>query len=78
MTKHRSNPLDDRSICPLCGERNDCAAVRGTGPAPACWCREVAIAPEVIARIPAAQRGLACICPRCAAAASATTYIDQP
>jgi hypothetical protein len=33
-----------------------------------CWCTQVGFAPELLARVPAAARGLACICRRCAEA----------
>ncbi len=52
--------------CPLCGGENDCAAARtGSLDAP-CWCREVVIGPDTLARVPAAQRNRACLCKRCA------------
>lgn len=54
--------------CPLCGGPNGCApAVSGSFDSP-CWCTAVAISPEVLARVPAAQRGQACICRACAEA----------
>ncbi|HEY9101819.1 cysteine-rich CWC family protein [Chitinimonas sp.] len=53
--------------CPLCGGPNDCApAACGSFDLP-CWCREARIDPAVPARIPPAQRGQTCVCPRCAA-----------
>jgi hypothetical protein len=63
-------PLPNRS-CPLCGGDNACVPARcGSFDSP-CWCAGIAIAPEVLARIPAAQRGQACLCARCAQASSA-------
>jgi hypothetical protein len=54
--------------CPLCGEENDCAAARtGSFDAP-CWCREIVIALDTLARVPEAQRNRACLCKRCAGA----------
>ena len=54
-------------ICPLCGGPNACAlAQSGSFDAP-CWCRETAINPHAIARVPEAQRNEACICEKCAA-----------
>ncbi len=54
--------------CPLCGGANDCAAASsGTFDTP-CWCREAAFSAELIARVPEAQRGLACLCRHCASA----------
>ena len=54
--------------CPLCGGPNGCApAVSGSFDSP-CWCTTLRIPAEVLARVPAAQRGLACICRACAEA----------
>ncbi len=57
--------------CPLCGADNRCAvqAARDVPEAAAiqdCWCMVTDIAPGVLDRIPAAQRGRACICAQCA------------
>jgi len=44
---------------------------RETGqPQPACWCMEVDFSEALLARVPEAQRRLACICKRCAAQAA--------
>ncbi|HEV8314241.1 MAG TPA: cysteine-rich CWC family protein [Burkholderiaceae bacterium] len=52
--------------CPLCGEPNDCApAACGTFDV-ACWCASVRIEPEMLALVPSAQRGIACLCRQCA------------
>lgn len=58
-------------LCPICGQPNQCglALVPDADKADApCWCRNLTISPEVLAKVPADQRNLACICPRCAAA----------
>ena len=58
------------SRCPLCGESNRCALEieRETGQAqPPCWCMAADFSEALLARVPAAQRRLACICARCAA-----------
>jgi hypothetical protein len=54
----------DLSRCPLCGEANACAMVEGGS---TCWCFELVIPGEVLARIPAEAQGIACVCRRCAA-----------
>lgn len=62
----------DPGLCPLCGQGNGCAmeAARAGGSAAApCWCAEVAFTPQLLARIPAAARRLACVCRACATAA---------
>jgi Cysteine-rich CWC len=59
----------DPARCPLCGEANRCATQRqrDTGrPQPPCWCMEADFSRDLLARVPAGQRGLACICARCA------------
>jgi len=54
--------------CPLCGGPNDCAAACSGDLSTPCWCRGATFAPDLLARIPAADRGRACICAACAAA----------
>jgi hypothetical protein len=56
-------PNLDPSICPLCGKPNDCAQADGRT---RCWCFEVQIPAEVLARVPAPLRGVACVCRCCA------------
>jgi hypothetical protein len=58
----------DPARCPLCGEPNACAMLRGED---ACWCAGVAISKDALARIPAPARGVACVCAGCAAGAPA-------
>ncbi|MEX8518918.1 MAG: cysteine-rich CWC family protein [Leptothrix sp. (in: b-proteobacteria)] len=52
--------------CPLCGGPNGCAPAQAGRFDVACWCTTTRIPAEVLARIPAEQRGLACVCQRCA------------
>ncbi|WP_337955963.1 cysteine-rich CWC family protein [Curvibacter lanceolatus] len=51
-------------LCPLCGQPNECGACQGN--ASACWCMSTPIGADVLARLPAEERGLRCICARCA------------
>ena len=56
-------------VCPLCGMPNRCAMElerEGGVKQPPCWCTQVDFQREVLERIPAQTRGLACICARCA------------
>ena len=53
----------DRSRCPLCGRPIECGAARGESD---CWCQSVTIPQEVLDRVPAEARGVACVCRRCA------------
>jgi hypothetical protein len=55
------------SICPLCGGRNDCRMAAGAQDVSGCWCGQATIPQHVLDRIPEAQRGLACVCAKCAA-----------
>ena len=67
-----SNPAIDPRFCPLCGRSNQCAMEieRETGVAKGpCWCTTAVFDPEVLERVPAEARQLACICARCAATA---------
>jgi hypothetical protein len=59
--------------CPVCGQANACAmeTERLTGqPQQPCWCTQVDFSADLLARIPAAAKGKACVCAACAAAAS--------
>ncbi len=57
----------DPARCPLCGEPNACARVAGQA---RCWCFDVRLRPEVLDRVPASARGVACLCSTCAAGAA--------
>lgn len=64
----------DPKVCPLCGRDNRCAMAAGCGsgpPAAPCWCTRVTIPPPLLDRIPAAARGIACVCAECVQAALA-------
>ncbi|MBW0169405.1 MAG: cysteine-rich CWC family protein [Hydrogenophaga sp.] len=70
MTRDPSPP--DPCRCPLCGGDNRCAMEieRETGqPQAPCWCLSATFTAELLARVPPAARGQACICAACAAAA---------
>jgi hypothetical protein len=57
------------SVCPLCGQPNQCAMEQGEGdaaPVP-CWCTNVVFTAELLQRIPEAARNKACVCQACAA-----------
>lgn len=56
--------------CPLCGQPNGCAAARSGRFDTPCWCTEVRFTPALLARVPAAQQGRACICRACAEGAA--------
>jgi hypothetical protein len=52
--------------CPLCGGSNQCQPAMTGSFEGDCWCRTAPVSPEALARVPPEQRGLACLCPRCA------------
>lgn len=57
------------SICPLCGQPNQCAMEQRQGdaaPVP-CWCTRSVFTSELLQRIPEAAQGVACVCQGCAA-----------
>jgi hypothetical protein len=53
----------DPARCPLCGEANQCQLAAGRT---TCWCFEHKVPAPVLARVPLAAQGLACVCRRCA------------
>ncbi len=62
-------PAIDPGLCPLCGQGNQCAneVERATGVAQGpCWCTSAVFTPELLKRIPADSRRMACVCARCA------------
>jgi Cysteine-rich CWC len=64
----RPQPLDPQH-CPLCGKANQCAMelAKETGIAqPPCWCTQVSFSPSLLASVPPASQGLACVCRVCA------------
>ena len=68
-------PVLDTTRCPLCGQANRCAIEieRETGVAQGpCWCLAATFTDALRERVPPEARGLACICARCASAASLT------
>jgi hypothetical protein len=56
--------------CPLCGQPNACAAAATGRFDSGCWCQDVEIPLALLDRIPEAQRGTACLCATCVAAAA--------
>jgi hypothetical protein len=58
----------DAPLCPLCGAANGCVAAASASFDTPCWCVDVRFSDDVLARVPVAQRGRACVCRRCAEA----------
>ena len=51
--------------CPLCGAANGSAVALCGRFEVDCWCRHETVRPEALARVPAALRARACLCPAC-------------
>ena len=60
----KNQPLDT-SLCPLCGQANQCAISAGLPPE-SCWCMQTTVSQQALARLPSKARGKRCICPACA------------
>jgi len=58
-------PNFDPAICPLCGGPNDCQLCSPAAHKGACWCAQLEIPEELLARVPVALRQRACICRSC-------------
>ena len=59
----------DAARCPLCGNSNQCVMEieKTTGIAqPPCWCASLTMGADLLAAIPEASWGMACICSACA------------
>ncbi|MFN3375806.1 MAG: cysteine-rich CWC family protein [Burkholderiaceae bacterium] len=67
-TPHDLSPTSARIAptdrCPLCGGPNGCAMAAGLPPE-RCWCMQAPLDPAALARIPATDRGLRCVCAAC-------------
>ncbi|ART50280.1 cysteine-rich CWC family protein [Acidovorax carolinensis] len=70
-------PALDTSVCPLCGQGNQCAVAAGQA-ADTCWCMSAQLSAAALAAVPDALRGRACICPTCGAAATQSTDPQPP
>ncbi|MBP3981784.1 cysteine-rich CWC family protein [Acidovorax sp. JG5] len=72
-----SLPPLDTSVCPLCGQGNQCAVAAGQA-VDACWCMSAQISAAALTAVPGALRGRACICPTCGASAPQKTDQQPP
>lgn len=62
----RNAPQHDATHCPLCGQANECKLCSHTPSKGPCWCEAEEIPAALLASVPEAQRGRACICRACA------------
>jgi len=58
--------MSSASTCPRCGQSNQCTQASAAAAVQHCWCFEAKVDPQVLAELPAEQRNLSCLCPRCA------------
>ncbi|WP_208932966.1 cysteine-rich CWC family protein [Rheinheimera sp. F8] len=64
--------LTDATICPRCGQPNQCAVVTGSTD---CWCRQVPLLPQTISKT--AAQAAVCYCPGCLAELTAAGDSQQ-
>jgi hypothetical protein len=64
----------DPATCPLCGGPNDCQIAAGRT---TCWCFEAPVPADVLARVPLAAQGVACVCRPCAKPPSGTVEHER-
>jgi len=55
----------DPASCPLCGGPNNCRLCTTDAYKGPCWCMQVEIPGELLARLPEALRNRACLCRSC-------------
>ena len=65
---HADGPPAAEAACPVCGGPNACAPAASGSFATPCGGTTVTILPHVLAALPTAARGRACLCVRCATA----------
>jgi hypothetical protein len=58
----------DKTLCPLCGNENACGMAAADS-ASRCWCEDVRVGADLLARVPDAAKRKVCICRACATAA---------
>ena len=63
-------------ICPLCGDRNECALAQTGNISAKCWCQDVTISPAAIALLQKLPNNESYICKRCATATK--TNLENP
>ncbi|MGH1357731.1 MAG: cysteine-rich CWC family protein [Burkholderiaceae bacterium] len=76
LTNRSASPGPDPTLCPLCGRLNNCQMAAETLdqsqlPRPDCWCKSRTFPAALLAQVPTAAIGNACICPACQQAAAA-------
>jgi hypothetical protein len=57
--------ISDASVCPLCGQPNDCQLCTMDAYKGPCWCAKMTIPSELIEQVPVELKNKACICREC-------------
>ncbi len=73
-----ANSPVERSECPLCGRANQCQLCTISPYKGSCWCERMRIPEELLARVPTAWRGEACVCLECVQAYHRERVARQP
>lgn len=54
----------EKGKCPICGEDNHCAIVKGQDPL-SCWCMTTKVPKALLETVPAESRRQSCVCKKC-------------
>lgn len=54
----------EKGKCPICGQDNGCAAVKGTDPNK-CWCMTIKVPKGLLEIVPPENRRQSCVCKSC-------------
>jgi hypothetical protein len=58
------HPKSNLSLCPLCGQPNDCAMAADPN-ATVCWCEDLEFPQELLDQVPENAQRKTCICRNC-------------
>jgi Cysteine-rich CWC len=68
--------LELTSICPLCGQANDCAMVEDPEGHRSCWCMSATFTQTARRRLQALDEQV-CICARCASQSGDSAFLTE-
>ncbi len=71
-------PFFNPTVCPLCGAANACQLCSPAAYKGRCWCADVEITGELLARVPEPLRHRACICQSCVRKFQLDTSFSAP
>ena len=64
MVIKKKRPIIDKTVCPLCGQPNECP-MEADPNAAECWCEELEFPRELLDQVPENALHQTCICRRC-------------